>query len=411
MKIVTLRIFLLAGLLLALSCSKNESGRTVQHVTLYKPVYQSKSAVLAAINGNPGQPVAEAGKVYVKDHFIYLNEKDKGIHIIDNSNPSHPLQVAFLRIPGNLDMAVRDNILYADMYGDLLAIDISQPRDAKLRKRVPGFFSERMYVNNTAIPEDMVPVEWIKKDTLVIFDRNGWGIGCAACATANLFSASAAVSKGMAGSMAAMVLMDDYLYAITERHSLGIISIASPADPEVVNTIFAGFDLQTIFPFGQQLFLGSAIGMFMYDVSNPESPAYSGEFAHGRACDPVITDGSYAYVTLHGGTPCGGSSNELHIVDIRNPGGATLVKTYPLTKPTGLSKDDNILFVCDGSAGVRVYNASDPTSLEQIQRLTCKDPYDVIAMNGVALVVTARGLYQYDYTQPGRIRQLSVFAL
>ena len=51
----------------------------------------------------------------------------------------------------------------------------------------------------------------------------------------------------------------------------------------------------------------------MYDVSNPVQPVKLGEFAHGRACDPVITDGNYAYVTLHAGDGCGGDANELHV--------------------------------------------------------------------------------------------------
>ena len=86
--------------------------------TIMTPILKARSEVMADINGNPTQSVEAAGKIYIKGNFIYLNEVDKGIHIIDNSNPSSPTQVAFLNIPGNLDVAVRGKTLYADMYGD-----------------------------------------------------------------------------------------------------------------------------------------------------------------------------------------------------------------------------------------------------------------------------------------------------
>jgi hypothetical protein len=127
------------------------------------------------------------------------------------------------------------------------------------------------------------------------------------------------------------------------------------------NTFFAGFDLETIYPFDNKLFLGSSIGMFMYDLSDPENPVQLGSFAHGRACDPVITDGEYAFVTLHSGSFCGGEANELHVVDVKDLMNPHLTSTYQLTSPTGLSKDGNLLFVCDASSGVRIYDAATPT--------------------------------------------------
>ena len=394
-----------------LSCRKNTTGRTETY-TLYKPILKAKSEVLAAINGNAAQPVKSAGKIYIKDNFIYLNEVDKGIHIVNNSNPTHPVQVAFLNIPGNLDIAVKGNTLYADMYGDLLAIDISNPQKVIVTGRLPNFFTERMYANNTSVDSNMVAVDWIKKDTTVTIDDSR-GI----CPNCDFFLANSGAvpvsskSNGTAGSMAAMVLMNDYLYAVTERHSLGVVNVSTEASPVFISSQFAGFDLETIYPFEDKLFLGSATGMFMFDVSNPETPAQLGQFAHGRACDPVVTDGNYAYVTLHAGTQCGGDVNELNIVDVKDLMNPTLVKTYLLTKPTGLCKDGDLLFVCDDKSGVRVYNAANPSDLKLLQQIATDEPYDIVAGNKRAIVVAKDGLYQYDYSDLKNIRQLSFFSI
>lgn len=228
------------------------------------------------------------------------------------------------------------------------------------------------------------------------------------CANNDVLTLSAAGvrSSGTAGSMAGMVLMNDYLYAITESHTVGIVDIHNEAVPQVMNSFFAGYDLQTIFPFEGKIFLGSAVGMFMYDVSNPQQPVSLGEFSHGRACDPVITDGQYAYVTLHAGDNCGGEANELHVIDVRSLPQSDLVRTYPLTKPTGLSKDGNTLFVCDETE-VKIYNASNPADLRLINKIIGKQPYDVITTNGRAVLVCSNGLYQYDYRNINNIRQLS----
>jgi hypothetical protein len=205
-----------------------------------------------------------------------------------------------------------------------------------------------------------------------------------------------------------MVLMNNHLYAITEEHTLGIVDISNAGTPIVDSSFFAGFDLETIFPFEGKLFLGSSIGVFMYDVSIPASPVSVGEFTHGRACDPVIADGNYAYVTLHSGTDCGGSANELDVINISNLQNPSLAKTYPLTKPTGLSKDGNLLFVCDSTA-VKIYNAANPDALQLQKQIIVNAPYDIITDNKNAIVVCNGGLYQYDYGNINIVRLLSFF--
>lgn len=388
-----------------ISCKKNNI--TTKTIKLYTPVYSSKTTALASINRSQGQAVTKAGKIYIKDNYIFLNDLNKGIHIIDNSNPSQPVQIAFLSIPGNLDIAVKGNILYADMYNDLLALDISNPRNATITRVIENFFTGRAYVNGfTAQQNGQIATDWLERDTIVEVNNQRPPF-CDFCAENILFAnAAGAKATGTAGSMAGMVLMDNYLYAITESHSVGIIDISNAAIPKVDTSFFAGFDLQTIFPFKGKLFLGSSVGMFMYDVADPKHPVAAGQFEHGRACDPVIADDNYAYVTLHAGDGCGGDANELHVIDINDLQHSKLVKTYSLTKPTGLSKDGNILFVCDETE-VKIYNATNPSSLMLLKKISSNQPYDVITLDKKAIIVCNDGLYQYDYSNLNSIRKLS----
>src|SRR5436309_14397061 len=115
-KNISTSLSLLIGAMLLLilpGCFKDKITKTYTVIT---PVYTLKTSFLGSINGNPAQPIGTIGRIYTKDQFIYLNEPDKGIHVIDNSDPTHPKQIAFFNIPGNEEMAIKGNTLYADMY-------------------------------------------------------------------------------------------------------------------------------------------------------------------------------------------------------------------------------------------------------------------------------------------------------
>src|SRR5688572_15739272 len=80
-------------------CFKDRISRTY---TLMKPVYASKATVLSNIRSNNPRPLEAPGKIYILGRYLFVNEIDKGVHIIDNSNPSNPRAVAFVDIPGNI---------------------------------------------------------------------------------------------------------------------------------------------------------------------------------------------------------------------------------------------------------------------------------------------------------------------
>jgi hypothetical protein len=392
----------------------NPTTRQVTY-TIYTPTYQMKQAALDSINGDASKTIDSLGKIYIKDQFIYLNDVDKGIHVIDNTDPAHPVQTAFLRIPGNQDIAIQGNTLYADMYSDLLVVDISDIHRVRISTLMPALFTDREIVNGFFMDSSQVITSWAQRDTTVtVTQYSGPTLVYPAMSLGSAtFSSNASSSNssttGVAGSSAKMVLINNFLYAITERHQLGAIDVSIPQSPNLVSNQFAGYDLETIFPFKDKLFLGSDIGTFIYDIIDPSSPTETGEFTHGKACDPVITDGTNAYITLHAGTICGGSSNELDVVNVQNLMDPTLVKTYPMTSPTGLAKDGNLLFVCDGSDQVKLLDATHPDDLQLLARIKSKGPFDVMAANNILMVVAAGGFYQYNYSNLENISLLSFF--
>lgn len=121
-----------------ISCTKLEDKK--KEVEGYRPIYKTQ-AELNDIKSELPKPIVNAGKIWYKDNFIFINEKGSGVHIIDNTTPSNPKNIAFINIPANSDMAVKENILYADNGSNLVSLDITDPKNCKLVKVVAGVYS------------------------------------------------------------------------------------------------------------------------------------------------------------------------------------------------------------------------------------------------------------------------------
>jgi hypothetical protein len=397
-------------------CLKDTYTRTYTY-SYYQPLYKTTQEVRNNIKSNSAQPVERPGKIYIKGQYIFLNDIDKGIHVIDNSNPSQPQNIAFIDIPGNMDIAVKGNTLYADLYTDLVAIDISSPRQVVLKKIIENIFPERYYGAFRADPSKVI-ARWEKRDTTVTekFDienlRRRTDIFFDAMSLSNSGS-NASVSAapyGVGGSMARFTITKERLFTVGSQY-LDVFNITNAEDPFKTSRKNLGWSIETIYPFMNKLFIGSQTGMFVYSISNPDNPVQEGQFNHVRSCDPVIADNQYAYVTLRSGTACQGFNNQLDVLNLSNLSNPVLVKTYQLTNPHGLSKDGGLLFICDGASGLKIYNASNASNLQMIKQITGAETYDVIAWNNIALVVAKDGLYQYDYSDVNNIQLKSKISI
>jgi hypothetical protein len=412
----------LAGILIALlpvaftACVKDSCKKQFRY-TYYKPVYKTRDEVVANVKSNGAQAVKNAGKLFLFGNYIFLNEVDKGIHVIDNSNPSSPQNISFIDIPGNLDIAAKGSILYADLYTDLLAIDISNPRSISVRKIIRNQFPYRAWGAGFAADTTRIIVDWERVDTVVkescgddpwatVYRGDMLFLASSTAAPGAASQAAASSPAGIGGSMARFTIMNDRLYTVGIS-DLGIYNISNTGEPALVNRIGLPWNVETIYPFRDNLFVGGSTGMYIYNVSNPDAPAASGQFSHARICDPVIADDNYAYVTLSSGSMCGGSLDELDILNLSDIAHPVLVKTYGMTNPKGLSKAGKYLFICDGDAGVRIFDASIVTALQQVKTIALKGTYDVITYEGRALIVAKDGLYQFDISDINHIRQLS----
>ncbi len=418
------KISVLAFLVIALTQSactdKCTETRTFRQFT---QVQLTVSQVRQNVGNETARAMRSPGKIYTKDNFIYINEVKEGVHVIDNSNPKSPKEIAFLRIPGNGDIAIKGDVLYADSYMDVVVFDVKNPTAIKEINRLKDVYTYGT-VDGTSWSID--PSRGIIFDTRADIVTQKISTNCDDFSTSapvfwrggvleDSFASSSSKSAspnpgatGTGGSQARFTIYDDYLYTVSQS-SLTLFDLKNPTKPVKGKDINLGWGIETIFPYKDKLFIGSTTGMFIFDNSNPAKPVQMSAFSHARACDPVVADDKYAYVTLRSNNPwCGGVSNQLDVIDISNLYAPNLVKTYPMIGPYGLGLDGNTLFICEGKSGLKVLDASNAKDIKELQFLKGVNAFDVIPLSNTLMMVGRDGLYQYDYSNKQKLQLLSV---
>jgi len=164
-----MRRFISFALVLLLFASFSTSSNPE---TDYDPILMTRSELAKSIGLLPSRIPLTMDKIYVKGNLLLITEKYKGVHVYDNSNPTSPKNIGFLRIPGCVDVAMKGFVLYADNATDLVAITLADFNKIAVCSRVedcmpeitppdlnyiPSAFSKENRPANTVI------VEWKKR--------------------------------------------------------------------------------------------------------------------------------------------------------------------------------------------------------------------------------------------------------
>ncbi|MHA7129074.1 LVIVD repeat-containing protein [Algoriphagus namhaensis] len=397
---------LVVSVIMLLSSCQDEAMTTETYRAMV-PVYLQMSDIRARqMVVEPGKELENPGKIYLYGDLLLINEPLKGIHILDNSNPAAPVNLNFIPIEGNVDLAVNDNMLYADNYVDLLVFDISNIRAIKQVERVENVFNH-LYSNS----ETGVIITF--KDTVITstsirdFRAENIFLTSSSLGFSSNFS-DASRSYGQGGSMARFTLMSGHLYAVDD-YSLRVFDVEEPASPQHLKNIELGWGIETIFPFQGNLFIGSTTGMHIYEASTPSDPTRLAVFEHAQACDPVVVNEDYAFVTLRSGNTCWNGVNQLQVVDIENLRQPKLVKAYDMLNPHGLALAGDYLYLAEGQHGLKSFKVSDVNQIDQnqLEFLTQMKSVDIIPGPKSLIVIGPDGVCQFDYSTPSRLKPLS----
>ena len=394
------------------SCLKDQCDETRTFIQ-YDPIYLSYDEIRADVSTEDAVELKKPGKLYVYQNYLFINELEEGVHVYDNSNPESPINIGFISIPGNVDIAVKDNFLYADNYMDLLTINIEDPREAFLVCRDEDVFTNYWFQEGRG-----VLVGYRETEMRLEVDCGDPLFNCVNCAIDDsrfvLENSTAADqsggSTGTGGSLARFTIAKEHLYVIND-FNLFIFDVRKAEKPRRVNDFYVEWGIETLFPYNDHLFIGARNGMHIYNIEKPESPFYKSVFRHATACDPVFVNGDIAYVTLRDGRECETFTNQLDVIDVSNLGNPQLIKSFDMDNPHGLSVRNDRLYLCEGDFGLKIFDESVPEEVGDKRTNHLKDiqAVDVIALSDDhLLVIGEEGLHQFDITDRDNPVELSV---
>jgi hypothetical protein len=221
------------------------------------------------------------------------------------------------------------------------------------------------------------------------------------CSKSSDANASAnAGGSGAGGSLARFAISGNYLYLVS-TYTLTVFDITDPTKPVKKAELNPAFDIETIFPYKDKLFLGAQTGMYVYSIANPANPVKQGSITHFRSCDPVVSNDSLAYVTLRSfGTGCGSVRNVLNVYNIKNITAPSLTGTVDMKSPYGLGIKDRALYVCEGENGMVLFDLANPYTPKKKREFTDQAYFDVIPFGDVLIAYIEKGVCFYDISNP-----------
>lgn len=232
-----LRVFVLfmLGTLLCLSCDKiRTEGEYLRKIPIYSTLGEQRK-----MNIEIQKPIEfnRTGKIYSYKDYLFIMELQKGIHIYNNANPNKPVAIGLLPVLGNMDIAVKDDVLYADSYFDLLSFDIKDATKPKLIDRQRDRFSRSTFafgILSSNVNSDELKIIVDYKDSLVTEEYIGTyypqpGLDM----DGNSFSEG---GSGTGGSMARFTVAKDHLFLLDVKN-LHLLDITNPSKPRYLKDI------------------------------------------------------------------------------------------------------------------------------------------------------------------------------
>ena len=135
-----------------------------------KPIYSSLSTAKKISYNAQKQPLVQPGNIYAFGKYIFQVDVGRGIHIIDNTDPSKADRVAFISVPGCSQISIKGSHMYTNNIDDLVTLDISTIGTPREINRLKNAFPDFRHNYPLAEPEEIGYYVCPRSDSIVI----GW---------------------------------------------------------------------------------------------------------------------------------------------------------------------------------------------------------------------------------------------
>ncbi len=341
-------------------------------------------------------PRRSVSSVAAYGSYAYVVDYHYGIHVIDISNPSNPVEVNSIigqNNPNANDIKVFGNyLLLSTRYEGFRVYDISNPSNPTQISVFSGFpgYVEGLFVHQTSyglyVFETGYSTGWaivdvtdIQNPTLlakipvptcdsIAVNGNyafygGHNDGVWVVDVSNPSNPHEVILIKNKGRNSGLTIDGNWLYIAGSWSDLTIADISNPEDPVITVWNFGGNMGGNMFVIDNYLYVE---GIKIFDVSDNYNPklVYSADLNFGRGAQPLARYGNYLIF---------GGQNGLFVVDVSNRTNPSVVGHYSIDMYTGDAEVyGSTLFAVEGSGGlysIDISNPANPTLLDSITNI------------------------------------------
>lgn len=361
------------------------------------------------------QHISRFRDVCIFENYIYLSEPQKGIHIIDNSNPSNPKNIGFIHIIGNSDISISNSTLYADSYIDLLSFDISNPSAPKLKERKMNVFPEAMPSARNEFGYDYTPCHNPENKYKIVID---WELNeiseevkyYGESDYSNNIYDPASQNQFNIKQYQHFSIYNDLLYTVVKdtMRIFNLYTNENKLESKPINTIAIGWNAKAIFNYNMYLYANTPSGLIRYSLENPIYPQYIDRISDISGNYDLIIEDNFIFASIRKNQVevTDSNSGKLVIMDLHNP--KSPLATYQMKNPRGITLTKQYLFICDN--GLKIYDRENLANIRLLATYNDINGYHIFMYAKYLMVITTDGLYQYDYSNIQDLKLVSKLA-
>jgi hypothetical protein len=384
---------------LFLACKKDSS--VPAEVEGLRPIYKKDLPINLPTVSGP-RPLRNIGKIIERGSNVFIVEKDEGIHILNRFNQPAPYR--FYAIDWCQDIAIDfRNRLYATQISgaaaDLSVIDIWNIDNIQLLSR-RAIHDEEKVDDEPPLPKDYTG--YFECPDPAQGPVAGWEkaiLKSPRCKTKELDLFETRNSKvGQAGMLNSVVVVNNFLYTVG-GNQLQTFDLTQqiPIDSIKHSSVFV-----SISSFDDLLFAGTRSNMLIYKIDQNGKPRLFQSFQHNTDCDPFVANDQLAFIAINTATTCKSDNiaNELALIKTRSridffqP---ERLATHPMTSPHGLGLQNDILYLCEGAAGLKVIQYESNGQIKVLHHYRDVHALSVTVLSERLWVVTPTALLLYAY--------------
>lgn len=207
-------------------------------------------------------------------------------------------------------------------------------------------------------------------------------------------------------STARFAKVGNALYAVGER-DLKLFDLSVPESPLLQKTISLGVNVQKVTSFENFLFVYSHLGLYVYDATNKQQPAFFSQYAEALPCNSLAASTDFLYLAQRKDSLCGSAENQVQVLDFRNPRNITEKDAYFFSSPYAVAANDGKLFLAEGEQGVKVFTLRRDGALDSLAHLTGQSANQILTWRQFFLFSSPSGIYQYNFREDNSMVLLS----